>query len=108
MMRGLVNPSSSDELLLPSTPTSSTLFTFGHSFTFPFTMPVFSETLLAFLNGGDVTDEDITSVLEEYAWSCISGGKRVREYCEDLADVIAKVGLSLSSTLYPNDLIADD
>jgi hypothetical protein len=71
-------------------------------------MPVFSEALLAFLNGGDVTDEDITSVLEEYAWSCISGGKRVREYCEDLADVIAKVGPSLSSTFYSNDLIADD
>lgn len=54
-------------------------------------MSVFSETLLAFLNGGDITDEDVTSVLEEYAWSSIAGGKRVREYCEDLADVVIKV-----------------
>jgi hypothetical protein len=97
MMRGLAGLNSSDELLLPTTPTTSTLFTFGQSFTsFPYTMSVFSETFLAFLNGGDLTDEDVTSVLEEYAWSSIAGGKRVREYCEDLADVIAKVGSLLS------------
>jgi hypothetical protein len=68
------------------------LFTFGTSFSsFPYTMPVFSETLLAFLNAGNVTDDDAVSVLEEYAWSCIVSGKRVREYCEDLTEVISKV-----------------
>lgn len=54
-------------------------------------MPFFSETLLAFLNAGNVSDEDATSVLEEYAWSSIVAGKRVREYCEDLTEVISKV-----------------
>jgi hypothetical protein len=54
-------------------------------------MPFFSETLLAFLNTGNICDEDATSVLEEYAWSSIVSGKRVREYCEDLTEVISKV-----------------
>jgi hypothetical protein len=94
MIRGIAN--SSDTLLLPSTPTSSNLFTFGHQHpfslsSFPYTMPFFSETLLAFLNTGNICDEDATSVLEEYAWSSIVSGKRVREYCEDLTEVISKV-----------------
>jgi len=46
---------------------------------------------LAFLNTGNISDEDATSVLEEYAWSSIVSGKRVREYCEDLTEVISKV-----------------
>jgi hypothetical protein len=37
--------------------------------------------------------------LEEYAWSCIVSGKRVREYCEDLTEVISKV----SSPSYNRD-----
>jgi len=90
MIRGFAN--SSDTLNSPSTPTSSNMFTFGHSFSsFPYTMSLFSEGLLAFLNTGNVSDEDATSVLEEYAWSSIVSGKRVREYCEDLTEVISKV-----------------
>jgi hypothetical protein len=90
MIRGFAN--SCDTLNLPSTPTSSNMFTFGHSFSsFPYTMSLFSEALLAFLNTGNISDEDATSVLEEYAWSSIISGKRVREYCEDLTEVISKV-----------------
>ena len=90
MIRGFAN--SSDTLHLPSTPTSANMFTFGHSFSsFPYTMSLFSEALLAFLNTGSVSDEDATSVLEEYAWSSIVSGKRVREYCEDLTEIISKV-----------------
>lgn len=54
-------------------------------------MPLFSETLLALLNTGNISDEDATSVLEEYAWSSVVAGTRVREYCEDLTEVISKV-----------------
>jgi hypothetical protein len=90
MIRGFAN--SCDTLNLPSTPTSSNMFTFGHSFSsFPYTMSLFSEALLAFLNTGNISDEDAASVLEEYAWSSIVSGKRVREYCEDLTEVISKV-----------------
>lgn len=104
MIRGLT--ASTDTLLLSSTPTSSNLFTFGfnhshqpHPFSlssFPYTMPFFSESLLAFLNTGNVCDEDATSVLEEYAWSSIVSGKRVREYCEDLTEVLSKVSSTAS------------
>jgi len=58
-------------------------------------MSLFSEALLAFLNTGNVSDEDATSVLEEDAWSSIVSGKRVREYCEDLTEVISKVSYPL-------------
>lgn len=90
MIRGFSN--SSDTLNTPTTSTSLNMFTFGHSFSsFPYTMSLFSEALLAFLNTGNVSDEDATSALEEYAWSSIVSGKRVRELCEDLTEIISKV-----------------
>lgn len=86
-------------------PPAKQLFTFNPSFTFyPYTMSLLQEALLSHLKnssnsdtdrGGKVDEQTIIDVLEEFAWASIAAGKRVREYCEDLSEVLTRVSYAL-------------
>lgn len=81
-----------------SAPATANMFTLDYASSsyfplFPYTMSTMQESLLTLLNADEVDEKDIIGALEEFAWASMTDGKRVREYCEELTEVIVRVSL---------------
>lgn len=91
----------------PTTAAKVNLLTFDSnfpSFSFSYAMSPIQESLLSTLDKAGLSDEDALNALEEFAWTSIVQGKRVRDYCEDLTEVLGQVSPILPRTYFNNTL----